>query len=373
MPAFTTRHCLYLPCLWYARHVSAGLVHYRSPVEDSGRWLGFRFRPGDIVISTRPRTGTTWLQMICALLIFQGPELPAPLWQLSPWLDGVEAPLDYICDQLARQPHRRFIKTHTPLDGVPLDPRVTYIVTARHPLDTYVSLCQHNGIRPNPNGPHVPPAGFRPHPHGSGAPPGPPPRGSGPPFGPPPFGPPPFGPPPPGSHVPPGTSPPPAESPPGQLQPPASQEMLHDALIRWIGDDQRVRQDPSSLSSIMWHLSDAWSRRREPNVLLVRYEDLLSGLEDRMRWLADRLGIAVGNDAWPGLTREATFERMRERADTLVQAPPGVPLGNASFFRRGAAGAGREILSDEELAGYYERAARLAPPDMLDWLHAPPA
>jgi len=26
------------------------------------------------------------MQMICALLIFQTPELPAPLAQLSPWL-----------------------------------------------------------------------------------------------------------------------------------------------------------------------------------------------------------------------------------------------------------------------------------------------
>ena len=36
--------------------------------------------------------------------------------------------------------HRRFIKTHTPLDGIPLDPRATYIATARHPLDMFVSL-----------------------------------------------------------------------------------------------------------------------------------------------------------------------------------------------------------------------------------------
>jgi hypothetical protein len=60
---------------------------YRSPDEDSARWVGFPFRDGDIVISTRSKTGTTWVQMICALLIFQTPELPAPLARLSPWLD----------------------------------------------------------------------------------------------------------------------------------------------------------------------------------------------------------------------------------------------------------------------------------------------
>ena len=29
------------------------------------------------------------------------------------------------------------------------------------------------------------------------------------------------------------------------------------------------------------------------------------------------------------------------------------------------------ILSDEEMARYYARAAQLAPPDMLAWLHSP--
>src|ERR1700749_2702730 len=44
---------------------------------------------------------------------------------------------------LAAQKHRRFIKTHTPLKGLALDPRVTYVVVARHPLDMAVSLYHH--------------------------------------------------------------------------------------------------------------------------------------------------------------------------------------------------------------------------------------
>ena len=49
---------------------------YEGTVFDSGRWDGFELRPGDIIISTPPKCGTTWTQMICALLIFQEPELP---------------------------------------------------------------------------------------------------------------------------------------------------------------------------------------------------------------------------------------------------------------------------------------------------------
>jgi hypothetical protein len=62
-------------------------VRYTSLDEDSGRWRGFEHRAGDIVISTRSKHGTTWVRMICALLVFQTPDLPAPLGELSPWLD----------------------------------------------------------------------------------------------------------------------------------------------------------------------------------------------------------------------------------------------------------------------------------------------
>jgi aryl sulfotransferase len=43
------------------------LVRYQGLVHDSARWDGFVFRPDDIVISTPPKCGTTWTQMICAL------------------------------------------------------------------------------------------------------------------------------------------------------------------------------------------------------------------------------------------------------------------------------------------------------------------
>jgi hypothetical protein len=42
------------------------------------------------------------------------------------------------------QTHHRFIKTHTPLDGIPLDSRATYLVVARNPLDAVESL-HHQG------------------------------------------------------------------------------------------------------------------------------------------------------------------------------------------------------------------------------------
>lgn len=295
---------------------------YQSPEEDSGRWIDFPFRDGDIVISTRSKTGTTWVQTICALLIFQTPELPAPIARLSPWLDHLVTPRDEVYARLAAQQHRRFIKTHTPLDGIPLDPRVTYIVTARHPLDTAVSL-YHQGD--NLDRAKIRALTGAPEPTG----------------------------------------------------PPRPRKPLHDWLLAYISGDaapwivrSHPREDLDSLPGLMWHLSDAWARRHEPNVMLVHYDDLSAGLEGQMRRIAGRLGMNVPEQAWPALAQAATFEAMRSRADTLIPSG-GILKSNAAFFRRGTSGAGREVLSDDEIAAYHARAAQLAPGDMLAWLHAP--
>ncbi len=54
-------------------------LRYKSADEDSARWLGFPFRQGDIVISARSKSGTTWVQMICALLVFQNADWSCPV------------------------------------------------------------------------------------------------------------------------------------------------------------------------------------------------------------------------------------------------------------------------------------------------------
>jgi hypothetical protein len=287
-------------------------VRYRSDEEDSGRWLGFPFRTGDVVISTRSKSGTTWMQMICALLIFQTPDLPRPLAELSPWLDWLTSPRQEIYDRLAAQQHRRFIKTHTPLDGIPIEPRVTYIVVARHPLDLAVSL-YHQGD--NIDRVRLSELTGRPAPTRTARP------------------------------------------------------DRHDWLVRWTESDADPRQAMDSLPGVMWHLTDAWHRRDQPNVLLVHYDDLLSDLDGQMRHIAGRLGISVVPQRWPALVEAATFASMRQRADILVPDANGVLKDRRQFFRQGRSGSGRTLLTAEELDRYHRRTAGMAPPDLLAWLH----
>jgi hypothetical protein len=56
---------------------------------------------------------------------------------------SVRAPGGIRRRHLASQPHRRFIKTHTPLDGLPFDHRVTYVCVGRDPRDAGFSWSNH--------------------------------------------------------------------------------------------------------------------------------------------------------------------------------------------------------------------------------------
>lgn len=295
-------------------HVPATPTRYQSHDEDSGRWDDFAYRDGDIVISTRSKSGTTWMQMICALLVFQSPELPAPLPTLSPWLDWLGTPRDEVYAQLAGQKHRRFIKTHTPLDGVPLDPRATYLVVARHPLDMAVSL-YHQGS--NIDRARLRALTGQPEP---------------------------------------AVAPPPRPS-------------LPEWLRAWIDADTTPSEQMDSLPGVMWHVNDAWRRRDQPNVVLVHYDDLSADLAGEMRRLAGILGISVADELWPGLVDAASFSQMRARADEIAPNTLGILRDTAAFFRRGTSGSGRELLTADDLAHYRARTSQMAPPDVLAWLH----
>ncbi|MGH3742665.1 MAG: sulfotransferase domain-containing protein [Micromonosporaceae bacterium] len=287
---------------------------YMSSDEDSSRWVGFPFRAGDVVISTRSKSGTTWMQMICLMLAHGAPDLPAPLAELSPWMDQLVAPKEDVHALLAAQRHRRIIKTHTPLDGVPLDSRATYVVVARHPLDMAVSL-YHQGSNINRER-------LR---ELSGAP---------------------------------------------EPAPPARAQLgAREWLLSWLASEVDPREELDSLPGVMWHLSDAWVRREQPNVVLVHYQDLVSDLAGQMRRIAGRLGFSVPDEVWPGLVQAATFEHMRGRAEYLLPNRDGVLKDANAFFRRGRSGGGLELLSEAEIVAYTARAQTLAPPDLLAWLH----
>lgn len=269
------------------------------------RWVELPFRPDDIVISTTKKSGTTWAQMICALLIFQAPKLPAPLQELSPWLDEVDATRAELFNLLGAQQHRRFIKTHMPLEILPLNPQITYIVIARNPLDTAISMHHQAEVI---------------YERDRGA------RGGG----------------------------------ERELARPVRQALL---------DNIDAMGTPGShIDKQLKELAFAWERRTEPNVVLMHYEDMSADLAGEMHRLADRLGITVPAAKWPALVDAATFKQMRAISDQ-IQPVRNMGDKHASFFRKGSSGEGVALLTSEEAARYRARAAQVAPAELLAWLH----
>ena len=115
---------------------------YHNHHFNSDKWDLFEQRPGDVVIATAYKSGTTWMQGILANLILG--ETPANLANdISPWVDMRVPPPAAVKPALDGQTHRRFLKSHLPLDGLPYSETTKYIMLTRDLRDVAYSWYSH--------------------------------------------------------------------------------------------------------------------------------------------------------------------------------------------------------------------------------------
>jgi aryl sulfotransferase len=294
---------------------------YQGFVADSARWERFSLRPGDIVISTPSKSGTTWMQTIVGMLTLGRVDLGEPLTRVSPWLDMLIHPEDEIFDLLESQRHRRFIKTHTPLDGLPDSPAVTFITVTRHPLDVALSNLDHAA--------NLDVERLREMRHSVAGEPDP-------------------------------------EMMAKYGDPPTEPA----AYLRWFIDNhvEPTGSGPYSLSDYCQQVGIAWERRHRPNVHLFHYQDLWDDLGGEMRRVALALDVEVDGELWPDLVDAATLDSMRSRA---TQAAPDAHTGlwrsDEGFFKAGGTREWRSLLDDSELDHFHARLRDLAG-DAADWM-----
>ena len=297
-------------------------MRYQSFLSDSARWEGFRLRPGDIILSTPAKCGTTWMQMICALLIFQTPVPPQPLDLISPWLEMRLRRRKEVFDLYEGQTHRRFIKSHTPLDGLPADERVTYICVGRDPRDVALSMNAHMDNLDMETAIAALAAAIEPDDN--------------------------FGPPP--------------------VRPTFANEQ--EAFLHWVDDPTPPAAVAMSLAGTVHHLGGFWEVRDRDDVVLLHYDDLQADLDGEMRRLAARLGIAVPDERWPALVEAATFAEMRRQAELVAPDTANrIWKSTTGFFHRGRSGQWQDVVDDEALAHYEARVRELVAPDLVAWLH----
>lgn len=276
---------------------------------DSTIWNDFDFRNDDIVIATYAKSGTTWMQQIVSQLIFGGREA-LPVAEMSPWLDLRVPPKEIKLPEVEAQTHRRFLKTHLPVDALVFSPMARYIYIGRDGRDVMWSMHNHHinanqawydALNKTPGlvGPEIGP-------------------------------------------------------------PPESRAAYFEA---WLNEDgypfwpfwENVRS---------W-----WAIRELANVLLVHFADLKRDMESEIRRIARFLDIEPDPAAWDAILEHCSFDYMKANARASVPLGGAFWDGGAeTFIHKGVNGRWRSELSPAVSAAYEARAEKELGTEAANWL-----
>jgi aryl sulfotransferase len=287
---------------------------------DSARWERFSFRPDDVVISTPSKCGTTWMQTIVGMLVLDRVELGAPIATISPWLDMLIHTDDEVFGPLEEQTHRRFIKTHTPLDGVPRIPSVTYQGLIRHPLDVAMSDRDHHDNMRTEHAIELRIAASGPVDR--------------------------------------------------DIRPLEEAPEEPSEYLRWFIDNdvEPTGSGPYGLADYSSQIRTYWDAREDPNVHLFHYADLWNDRNREMRRLAAILGAPIDEERWPAFVEAAGLASMRSRADdTAPNANSGIWSSPERFFRVGGTRDWASLLDADGIAHFETRLRALAG-DATGWV-----
>ncbi|KAL4731150.1 hypothetical protein ACLX1H_000111 [Fusarium chlamydosporum] len=279
---------------------------------DSTIWNDVKFRPDDIIIATYSKSGTTWVQQIVSQLIHEGdPTVPAG--SISPWVDLRIVPREVMLGMIEGQTHRRFMKTHLPLDSLVWSPQAKYIFIARDGRDMIWSLHHHFYAATPAFYAFFENSGFDGETYQR-----------------------------------------PSENP-------------RDMLIDLIEDDHR----PTICWPFWSHIRGWWEARHQPNLMLVHFNDLKKDLEGEIRKIAKFLETPdMSEDKFKDVVEHCTFDWMKEHAH--LASPPQAEVawenGAKDFVHKGSNGRWKDVLSEEDNKRYLEKAREELGEECANWL-----
>jgi len=280
----------------------------QNAICDSTRWNWFRFRDDDIVVATFAKTGTTWTQQIVGQLILQGEE--GVLVDASPWVDFRPFPLELVLGTVEAQRHRRFLKTHLPVDALLFSPKAKYLYIARDGRDMAWSMYNHH-------------AGFTEQAYalinnimGRVGPP---------------------------------------------LEPPKGDVVQY--FREWLDGGGL----PLGVS--FWeHVQGWWNIRHLPNVKLLHFNNLKADLPGQMREIAQFLDIAIDEAKFPTMVEHCMFDYMQQVASKHPLLDMVFQAGGKTFFNKGTNGRWKDLLTDDDLGRYDELVRANLTPDCARWV-----
>ena len=277
---------------------------------DSSIWNKFTYRPDDIIVGSYPKSGTTWLQQIAAMIVSEGdPDFSVS--EISPWLEYRWPSEEMRLDALNMQVHRRIIKTHLPLDALPYSIMPKYLYIARDGRDVALSLHHHHkNLRANV------------YDRMNSV-----------------------------SYV-------------GRNKIQAPTDSFHSYFQEWI------EKDGHPYWSYWDNIESWWRFRKINNILLVNYCDLQKDLCGEIRRIADFLGIIISDECMSRVLRMCSFDYMKANGFRIAPFNGSLWInGHLSFFNAGRNGCWRGILSSEQIQDYDQFSASRLGIDCASWLN----
>ena len=276
---------------------------------DSTIWNDLTFRDDDIVIATYAKSGTTWMQQIVAQLMFDGdPDISVA--EMSPWVDLRVPPKEVKLPLLEAQTHRRFMKTHLPVDATRFCPQAKYLSIGRDGRDVVWSMYNHHA---NANQTWYDALNNTP-----------------------------------------GRVGPPIEPPPDTIRQYWREWLDRDGYPFWPFWDN-VRS---------W-----WAVRDLPNVKFIHFANLKHDMAREIRAIATFLDIPIKESRWESILEHCSFEWMKKNATKSV--PLGGAFWDAGaevFINKGVNGRWTDTLTPEEVAEYEARSRTELGDECAHWL-----
>lgn len=276
---------------------------------DSTVWNDIKFRDDDIVIATYAKSGTTWLQQIVSQLIFDGKE-DLPTAEMSPWVDLRIPPKEVKLPMIEAQEHRRFLKTHLPVDALVFSERAKYIYIARDGRDVMWSMHNHH-MTANAMWYDA------------------------------------------------------LNNTPGRVGPEIGKPL--DDVATYF--EQWLDNDGEPFWPFWENVHSWWDIRELPNVKLIHFADLKRDLPGQIRAIAEFLDIEVSDALMEDVLLHCSFDYMKENATASVPLGGAFWDGGAkTFIHKGKNGRWADELSSEVSERYQARAVKELGPLCAAWL-----
>ncbi len=278
---------------------------YLGPLTDNRRWDRIDLRSDDVIVATPAKCGTTWMQTITALLLSGDPEVETELSVKQPWIDVRIREIDDVAARVNGWTHRRSLKSHTPLDGLPYHPEAQYICVFRHPLDAHLSMRRHVANMP-----------FNPF---------------------------------------------------ELFFPEGDEETMFRRFLD--GGPEGHDMDATPLAHIVRHYTAAKAWADRPNVTLFHYDDMIRDLPGCFARVADLLGVSHPDPVMEALIAAATFDNMKANAARFAPSGgQGFFKSDRAFFESGTSGKWEGRLPKEQVTAYDTALDRMLSPEDRAWL-----